>query len=164
MSHALQKDKYGVDRWSRGQTSSPQTWISEQEAALHYSFQPCWTPGGRHSATITSRHYTETVLQKGVEDWLIDWLIDCFKSSKRMSRSSDQTWEHTIKNIVTPWQCCSRQSKGHNSLSGGRKVTSSAPPTPQPWLSPMWLLVVFYFENWPCWKEVFCELKTLQER
>ena len=35
---------------SRGQTSRSQAWISEQEAALHYVFQPFWRDGGRHSA------------------------------------------------------------------------------------------------------------------
>ena len=55
------------------------------------------------------------------------------------------------KNIVTPWQCCSPQSKGHSPVSGGRKITNPAPPTLQPWLCTMWLLAVFHFENWPCW-------------
>lgn len=48
------------------------------------------------------------------------------------------------KNIVTPWQCCSPQSKGHNSVSEGRKVISPAPPILLPWLSTMWVLAVFF--------------------
>ena len=36
--HALKTGKYDVDRWSQGQTSRPQTKLSEQEAALHYIF------------------------------------------------------------------------------------------------------------------------------
>ena len=43
-----QANNYGVGRRRRGQTSRPQIWITEQEAAPHYIFQPCRTTDGRH--------------------------------------------------------------------------------------------------------------------
>ena len=50
-----------------------------------------------------------------------------------LSRSSDQILEP--QDIVSPGHCCAPQSKGHNSVSGRRKVTSSVPSTTQRWLS-----------------------------
>ena len=69
------------------------------------------------------------------------------------------------KNTVTPWQCCSRRSKGRNSVSGGRKVTSPAGHPPcSPDLKHRVTLGCF-----PLWKlalleRTFCGTKSLQER
>ena len=61
----LKTGNYGVDRWSRGQTSRPQTWISEQEAALHYISNhagPLVVNIRPENTTTTNRHSTGTVL------------------------------------------------------------------------------------------------------
>ena len=114
---------------------------SEQEAALDCTVQPCWTPGGRHS--VREDKNDQPPLHRNSRP--------SANSCRGCPGAATKRGNH--KNIATPWQCCSRQSKGDNSVSGGRKVTSPAPPPLQPWRSALWLWAVFHCENWPCWKE-----------
>ena len=49
--HSLKTGKYAwCGSMKPGTDQSSSDWISEQEAALHYIFQPRWNPDGRHSA------------------------------------------------------------------------------------------------------------------
>ena len=84
----------------------------------------------------------------------------------RLSRSSDQTWEPQEHYYSTTMLLPTKQGPQFTIRRG--KSTSPAPPTLQPRLITMWLLAVFLFEKWHCWKEgVFCcccEFKTLQDR
>ena len=88
-------------------------------------FQLCWTPGGRHPAQEDNSD--QSPLNKN----------NAGKSCRGCPGAA--TKHGNYKNVVTPWQCCSQQSKGHNSVSG-RTVAGPALPILQPWLSTIRLL------------------------
>ena len=104
-------------------------------------FQPRCTPGDRHSAREDNNdqpplHRNSTARRRG----------GCPGAATKHGN-------HT--NIVTPWQCCYRQSKGHNS------VLPHPPYSPDLAPCDLWLLSTL---KTGLDGKKFCEFNTLQER
>ena len=143
--HALKTDKYGVKEWSRGQTSRPQPWISEQEAALHYIFNHAGplVVDILPEKTTTSRHYKGTVLPKVV----------AAVQEQRANMGTTRTW--LLHDNATPHKrwATSQYLEGEKSCpTDPIDLTALC----DRWLFPLWKLALL--------ERGFCEIKTLQER
>ena len=126
--------KYGVGRSSRVQTSRPQTWISEQEAALGCIF---FNHAGRSTFCSRSHHYTGTLLL--AKDVAAMDLYSICRKSMVAAVQEQRPDNGTVTRTLSLHMLLPTESKGHNLIQYDKKENLEVFTDSKDWITTYFL-------------------------